>query len=94
MAATTRSLGFPERIEVIPNADQTQFRFRLFLRQSAEPTLPAVEFDLAPDDLVHLMQGLQHLQARHQIPMPPIPRSPGGRPVLRVVAAPETEDET
>ena len=76
-------LGRPTYLEINPNAEKTEFLFRLHFAASPR----SVEFVLPPDGAMKLMLGLQELQALHKIPIPPVPRS--GKPNLRIV----TEDE-
>jgi hypothetical protein len=78
----TQKLGYLASIAINLNADKTLFLFHLQFRG---PKQPAVEFEMASDDAMRLMRALQHLQVRHRLPIPPIPRQEGGRPVLRIV---------
>lgn len=73
-------LGSPTKLEIKPNAEKTEFRFLLSFRE--QPRI----FEFALDDagLMYLMHALQHLQARHRIPIPDQIR-PRGKPTLRVV---------
>ena len=73
-------LGRPIKIKITPNAERTEFLFHLQFAASPQ----SVEFVAGVDDAMNLMLGLQHLQVRHKIPIPPLPRS-AGKPKLRVV---------
>ena len=66
------------------NPAKTEFRFRLRFDAYERPL--CIEFDVSARAMMHLMRGLQQLQATHSIP---IPRSllPRGKPSLRVVTS-------
>jgi hypothetical protein len=73
-------LGYPNKLEIRPNAEKTEFVFRLHFDESPR----SVEFVLTRKGAMRVMRGLQILQIHHKIPIPPPPRSPG-KPKLRAV---------
>ena len=73
-------LGSPTILEVKPNGERTEFRFRLTFPEQPEP----IEFSVSSESAMMMMHGLQTLQARYKIPIPDSIR-PHGRPVLRIV---------
>lgn len=74
-------LGRPKKIKITPRTEETLFQFHLDFPESSQQP---VEFSLSGADAMALMVGLQKLQARHRIPIPPNLR-PQGKPVLSVV---------
>jgi len=73
-------LGRPNKLEVKPNAEKTEFRFLLTFPARPQP----VEFFVTSEGAMMILHGLQRLQALHKIPIPDSIR-PKGKPDLRVV---------
>ena len=80
-------LGRPNRLEIKPFNEGTEFRFLLSFPSLQTP----VEFETTARGAMGIMRALQSLQARHKIPIPDELR-PSGPPTLTVVSG-EDDDE-
>jgi hypothetical protein len=73
-------LGKPQKLEIKPNKEKTEFQFLLSFDGRTQP----IEFVLSFGHAMLVMRGLQDLQAMHKIPIPRQAR-PSGKPQLSIV---------
>jgi len=78
----TQKLGYPTAFGIHPSADKKLLRFHLEFRGRTPQC--AIDFEMNAEHAMLLMQTLEHVRVRNNIPIPATLR-PKGRPILRIV---------